>query len=73
MHLAFGWLNATGEPPKPRRSEGTGFGELVHSVFQWLELPDSAANTLRQYWDTVEAYRVREPLEDFLRRHGEKF
>jgi hypothetical protein len=72
MRLAIGWLNATGEPPKPRRSEGTGFGELVHSIFQWLELPDSAANTLREYWDTVEAYKAREPLEDFLRRHREE-
>ena len=64
MRLALGWLNATGESPKPGRSEGTGFGELVHSVFQWLELPDSAANALRQYWDTVKAVKAREPLED---------
>jgi len=72
MHLATDWLNATGELPKSGRSEGTGFGELVHSVFQWLELPDSAANALRQYWGTVKAFKAREPLEDFLRRHGEE-
>jgi hypothetical protein len=72
MHLATDWLNATGELPKSGRSEGTGFGELVHSVFQWLELPDSAANALRQYWDIVKAFKAREPLEDFLRRHGEE-
>jgi hypothetical protein len=34
MHLAIDWLVATGESPKPGRSEGTGFGELAHNVFQ---------------------------------------
>jgi hypothetical protein len=72
MHLALHWLTETGKPPTRGRSDSTGFGDLVHSVFQWLELPDSAANRLRQYWDTVKAFKAREPLEDFLRRHGEE-
>lgn len=72
MCLALDWLHATGEPPKAGRSGNTGFGDFVHSVFQWLELPDSAANALRQYWDTVKAFKAREPFEDFLRRHGEE-
>jgi hypothetical protein len=55
MHLAIDWLLATSEPPKPGRSEGTGFGELAHNVFQWLSLPEgSAAYALRQYWADVE-------------------
>jgi hypothetical protein len=55
MHLAIDWLVATGESPKPGRSEGTGFGELAHSVFQWLRLPEgSPAHALRQYWADVE-------------------
>jgi hypothetical protein len=54
MHLAIDWLVATGESPKPGRSGGTGFGELVHSVFQWLGLPEgSPAHALRQYWADV--------------------
>jgi hypothetical protein len=71
MHLAMDWSHATGSPPKPRRSDNTGFGDLVHSVFQWLNLPEgSAAYALRQYWTAVKAFKAREPLEDFLRRHG---
>jgi hypothetical protein len=73
VQLANDWLNGTGEPPKRGRSDGTGFGDLVHSVFQWLTLAEeSAAYALRQYWDTVKAFKAREPLEDFLRRHGEE-
>lgn len=51
MHLGIDWLNATGNAPKPGRSDRTGFGDLIHSVFQWLNLPKgSAAHALRQYW-----------------------
>jgi len=72
MHLALDWLTAMGEPPEPGRSDGTGFGDLVYSVFQWISLPeDSAAYALRKYWEVVQALKGREPLEDFLRRHGE--
>lgn len=72
MYLAIDWSNATDELPKSGRSEGTGFGELAHSVFQWLELPDSAANAFRQYWAAVEVGRKRPKLADFLARHGEE-
>ena len=57
MSLAHHWLRTTGKAPKPRRSDSTGFGDLVHSVFQWLDasedLGQSAAHALRRYWDTV--------------------
>jgi hypothetical protein len=68
MHLAIDWLRATDELPKPGRSDETGFGDLVHKVFQWLDLPDgSAGYALRRYWSEVRRVKAREPLEDFLR------
>jgi hypothetical protein len=70
MRLATDWFNATSELPKSGRSEGTGFGELVHSVFQWLELPESAANSLREYWAYVKAAKARPNLADFLKRQS---
>jgi hypothetical protein len=71
MHLVRDWLTATGERPKPGRSDNTGFADLAHSVFQWLSLPEgSAAHALRQYWTAVRAFKDRGPLEDFLLRHG---
>jgi hypothetical protein len=57
MHLALDWLRATGEAPKPGRSDRTGFGDLVHSVAQWCDLPgdshEAAAYALRRYWDAM--------------------
>ena len=54
MHLALDWLHATGSPPKPGRSDTSGFGDLVHSVFQWLDISgdpsEAAAYALRRYW-----------------------
>jgi hypothetical protein len=41
--LAFDWQRASGNRPKPGRSDKTGFGDLMHSVFQWLCLPEAAA------------------------------
>jgi hypothetical protein len=50
MHLAIDSLRATDELPKPGRSDEAGFGDLVHKVFQWLDLPDgSAGYALRRY------------------------
>jgi hypothetical protein len=73
MHLALDWLTATCKPPKRRRSDKTGFGDLVHSVFQWLSLPEGTATyALRKYWAAAKAFEAREPLEDFLRKHGEE-
>lgn len=52
MQLHVDWLHATEAQPKPGgRGDHTGFGDLVHRVFQWLGIPDgSATNALRQYW-----------------------
>jgi hypothetical protein len=73
MHLAMDWLGATGETPKPGRSDYTGFGDLAHSVIQWLSLPEgSATQALRQYWAAVKSSKARETLENFLKRHGEE-
>jgi hypothetical protein len=73
MHLALDWLTATCKSPKRRRSDKTGFGDLVHSVFQWLSSPEGTATyALRKYWAAAKAFEAREPLEDFLRRHGEE-
>jgi hypothetical protein len=52
LSLALDWLHASGDKPPAGRSDNKGFGDLIHSVFQWLNLPDgSAAYALRQYWD----------------------
>jgi hypothetical protein len=61
IHLALDWLRATYETPKPGRSGNCGFGDLVHSVFQWLDLPGSATYALRQYWAEVNRMKAREP------------
>jgi hypothetical protein len=65
------WHDATGEAPRPGRSDYTGFGDLVHSVFQWLGLPEgSGTHPLRRYWADVKNRKARPSLEDFLKRHG---
>ena len=52
-NLALDWIRATGCEPSPGRSDQSGFGDLVHSVFQWLDesAPDQA---LRRYWTEVQ-------------------
>jgi hypothetical protein len=73
MHLSTDWLTATGKPPSPGRSDSTGFGDLAHSVFQWLELPQgSAAHAMRRYWAEVKSIKTREPLQNLLKRHDEE-
>ena len=57
MNLALDWTSATGNPPEPGRSDRTGFGDLAHSVFQWL-LPEeqaagAASYALRWHWSEV--------------------
>jgi hypothetical protein len=47
--LAMDWALATEQRPAPGRSEHKPFGDLVHQVFAWLELPD-ATGALRRYW-----------------------
>ena len=60
MYLAMDWSQATGSPPKPGRSDNTGFGDLVHSVFQWLTLPDgSATHAMRRYWAALRQRQAR--------------
>jgi hypothetical protein len=58
MYLAIDWSLVTGAKPPPGRSDHTGFGELVHSVFQWLEEP-SPGQALRRYWQAVKVQRSR--------------
>jgi hypothetical protein len=58
MHLAVDWTVAIGVKPRPGRSDHTGFGDLVHSVFQWLHEP-SPSQALRRYWTIVEKGRSR--------------
>ena len=58
MNLALDWTSATGNAPEHGRSDRTGFGDLVHSVFQW-SLPEeqaagAATYALRRYWSEVE-------------------
>jgi len=50
MHLAHDWCLCTGQFPDLRRSDRSGFGNLVHSVFQWCGLEDGEATySLRRY------------------------
>lgn len=56
--LADSWERATGEFPERGRSDHSGFGELVHSVFQWLGEP-GAEYALRQFWEQVRYYEKR--------------
>jgi hypothetical protein len=47
--LAMDWALATESRPVPGRSDEKPFGNMVHQVFGWLELPD-ATGALRRYW-----------------------
>ncbi len=60
MHLAADWLESTGKVPILVRSDKDGFGDLVHCVFQWLDLPEgSAAYALRTYGGAVKEYKLK--------------
>jgi hypothetical protein len=54
MYLAIDWSLASGAKPSPGRSDHTGFGDLVHCVFQWIDEP-SPDQALRRYWEKVKA------------------
>jgi hypothetical protein len=56
MHLAIDWNIVTNAGPAAGRSDYRGFGDLVHSVFQWLDEP-SAEQALRRFWEGVEKGR----------------
>jgi hypothetical protein len=73
MFLAVDWWLATGHKPRPGRSDKTGFGDLVHSVFQLLRRPEgSATYALRRYWTDVRRSQGRPGWEDFPTHHGEE-
>jgi hypothetical protein len=75
MNLAGDWLGGFGEPPAPGRSDATAFGGLVHCVFEWLYVPNSATQeaidvaiefsteaatyALRRHWDAVARVKGR--------------
>jgi hypothetical protein len=65
MHLAIDWRIATDAEPSPSRSDHTGFGDLVHSVFQWLDEP-TPDQALRRYWKAVEECRSHPARENTL-------
>ena len=76
INLGLDWLRATKRMPESGRSSETAFGDLVHSVFEWLEVSgdpyEAATYALRWHWEQLELERSRPPLDDFLRRHGEE-
>jgi hypothetical protein len=57
MWLALDWLHATGQPPKPGRSDSTPFGNLVQHIFGWLR-QDNASAAMRRYWRSVAGQRA---------------
>jgi hypothetical protein len=49
-HLAMDWLLLTGSRPITGRSDGTAFGDLVHTILGWQGIdPERAAYGLRLY------------------------
>jgi hypothetical protein len=52
-NLALDWIRATVCEPSPGRSDQSGFGDLVHSVFQWLDEP-APDQALRRHWTEVQ-------------------
>jgi hypothetical protein len=72
-NLALDWTSATGNAPERGRSDRTGFGDLVHSVFQWLLPAEQTAGranyALRQHWSEVEKANSIPSLRNFLSRY----
>jgi hypothetical protein len=71
MFLACDWLLATGQAPAGGRSDELGFGDLVHSVFQWLEISDdpteAATYALRHWSEAKKALAASPEFADSLR------
>jgi hypothetical protein len=64
-HLAMDFLLLSGEHPVAGRSDGTPFGDLVHSVLQWEGIESERAEyALRQY---LESSKFRSPIAAFAR------
>jgi hypothetical protein len=61
MNLALDWFEATRQMADMGRSDHTGFGQLVHSVFQWLDISKDpyagATYAPRRFWEEVERGR----------------
>lgn len=57
-NLAIDWYRATGQRPEAGRSDHTGFGDLVHSIFDWVGEP-GAVQALRRYWAAVSNVKTR--------------
>jgi hypothetical protein len=52
--LAHAWERFAGAFPSFGRSDGTAFGDLVHSIFQWLEIEKGGVeHALRQFRNVV--------------------
>jgi hypothetical protein len=62
-NLGIDWLQATGKPPEPGRSDKTGFGELVHLIFDAIDVSDdpyeAATYALRRHWGEVKRVKGR--------------
>jgi hypothetical protein len=63
QNLAVDWLRATGRLPQSGRSDHTGFGELVHGVFDWADEP-GAMQALRRYWVAMKSAKTRPVLSN---------
>jgi hypothetical protein len=61
--LALDWYVGAEQMPNVGRSDYGGFGDLVHSIFDWLSQP-GAAQALRRYWAEVEKGRTRLALQN---------
>jgi hypothetical protein len=57
-NLALDWIIATDCAPSPGRSDHGGFGDLVHSVFQWVDEP-APDQALRRHWREVKRGKAR--------------
>jgi hypothetical protein len=55
MNLGLDWIRAANQMPEPGRSSESAFGDLVHSVFQWLNITkdpyEAATYALRRHWE----------------------
>lgn len=61
LNLSLDWLEATGQAPTGGRSDHTGFGDLVHTVFESMG-ERGATQALRRYWaarQTMQAAKTK--------------
>jgi hypothetical protein len=76
MNLGLDWIRATDQMPEPGRSSETAFGDLVHGVFQWLDITkdpcEAATYALRRHWEEVRLGRNLPLSTHISRRLGKK-